>query len=173
MNKIIVSILLFSLLSCHSKWSDSQIAAYSKLPSFDVLLEDSLTHFNTQQIPQGKYSLLIYFSPDCEHCRAQAESLLANIKALKDVQIYFLTAAPISELRSFSQTYHLDRHKNIMVAIDYQFSFFRIFKVTSFPYIAIYDNNRQLVKLYKGETDIHRIFTALNVNINKEFYAAR
>jgi thioredoxin-related protein len=173
MKRITVAILLFSFLSCHSKWSDARIAAYSKLPSFDVLLEDSSTHFNTQQIPQGKSTLLIYFSPDCEHCQAQTESLLANIRALKDIQIYFLTAASISELKAFSQTYHLDHYSNITTANDYQYAFFRIFKVTGFPYVVIYDNNRQLVKLYKGETDIHRIVNALHIDINKEFYAVQ
>lgn len=74
------------------------------LPSFDLLLTDSVTHLNTADIPSGKPIIVIGFSPTCGHCGAETEEIVKHISQLKDTRIYFLSSASITQMRGFTAT---------------------------------------------------------------------
>ena len=80
---------------------------------------------------------------------------------LKDAQICLITPMSFGELREYYNSFHLGDFKNIMVAQDYKFSFYNFFKIKAFPYVAIYDGQKKLVKLYKEEISIDRILKGM------------
>ena len=167
MKRVLPYMLLSAIMSCHLKFENNRISGYSKLPSLNLLYTDSLTVFNTNKIPEGNPTILIYFSPDCEHCQAETQDLLTNMNSLKNVQLYFITTATIIELKKYCQDFHFEQYNNIIAAKDYQYDFYRIYKVTSFPYLVIYNENKELVKLYKGETGIARIVNAIQSPVSR------
>ena len=136
----------------------------ASIPSFNLLLLDSTTVFNTNQIALGRPILFLYFSPDCEHCQVQTKSLLKNIRLLNNMQIYFFSPMPLSELKTFCNIYHLSNYKNIVVAKDLDYAFYRYYNARSFPCIAIYDKQKKLVKLYREEVNANQIATATLFN---------
>jgi len=152
--KNIISILIFGLsgliVSCGSE-------NVEKLPALTMLLTDSATVVNTNNISDGEPTILMYFSPDCEHCHATTQEIIKKIDSLKNVHIYLLTPMPFSELRGFYQLYHLDKYKNITVGNDYQFTFYRAFKPVTVPYIVIYDKNKNLLKIYNKNIKVSTI----------------
>ena len=163
MKKMFCLIILTSLLACGHKAQENSTSDYSALPSFNLLLSDSITKFNTGDIASGKAVILMYISTDCEHCHALTKELLKNINSLKDIQIYLFTPMPFKEMKQFSQDFRLEDYKNITVGNDYEYAFYRIYNATSFPCIAIYDKEKKLVKFYKGEVSIDKIVEATHI----------
>lgn len=158
----ILIVTIFLLLSCNSNRDNKLTQGFSSLPAFDIMMLDSTTVFNTNQIPAGSPTILLYFSPDCEHCHAQITSLLKNMNSLQNVRLYLFSPASVSAVKDFYNSWHLDRYKNIVVGKEHIMSFYKTFKIPLFPVTVIYDKTGNLVKLYKGPAEINSIIEAVN-----------
>ena len=154
------SFCMIFLLSCHQKQEGFRSADISNLPDFKMLLMDSSTIFHKKDIPDGKPIIIIYFRPNCPFCQRETKTILANIKDLKKVQIYFLAGAPFEKIKEFYTTFHLNQYENIKVGKDYEYSFKSAFRPTNIPYTVIYNAQKQLIKLYSGEIGIDNLITA-------------
>jgi thiol-disulfide isomerase/thioredoxin len=132
------------------------------MPSFDIMEVDSTTIFNTKDIPGGKPVVLMYFSPDCEHCQHLTEELLKNIDSLKQMQLVMFTSLPFDKLKNFYTYYKLSEYKNITVGRDYEFFFSRHFGSQYVPYLAIYDRRKKLVKVFDGGTKVSTLIQLIN-----------
>jgi thiol-disulfide isomerase/thioredoxin len=161
MKKYFSLILFGTIVACTHPNKDMTFSEVSTLPSFNLVLIDSSTIFNTRDISAGKPVILIYFSPDCEDCQAQIRSLLKNIDFLKNSKIVLLTPMPFNELKRFYISFQLTNFKNITVGEDYEYAFGKLFKPTRFPFTAIYNGQKQLVKLYSGIIHITQIVKAI------------
>lgn len=132
------------------------------LPSFNILMADSATVFNTKDIPEGKPSVLIFFSPDCEHCQAETEGILKNMDSLKNAQFYFVTIDPINRMKVFNGYYKLFKYSNIVVGRDYSFFIPKYFKDAAPPYSVIYDRNKQQRYTFKGVATSRQLIACIN-----------
>ncbi|MDR3713321.1 MAG: hypothetical protein P4L51_10930 [Puia sp.] len=162
MKSIFCVLSLSCLFSCHLDQGKEYLASISSLPAFDMLLMDSSTVFHAKQIPDGKSIVVLYFRPDCIHCQKETNMLLSHIEALRNVQIYLLTGASFEDVKKYYKSYHLDKYQNITVGKDYEHSFTRIFKPTSIPYMAIYDTDKKLKRIYYGEVDIDILISSVH-----------
>ena len=89
---------------------------YPTIPAFNVLAIDSVTLFNTYNIPKGRPCVLMFFDPDCKHCKATTKQLTEKMDSLKDVDFYMFSARHDMEMiRGFYKKYHLDSYSNIKV----------------------------------------------------------
>jgi len=163
MRYIAFFILFGSLLSCHSNRQKESIAKISSLPSFQMLLMDSITLFDPGQVPEGKPIVVMYFRPNCPHCQEETKTFVKNIEDLKTVRIYMLAGADFKDLKEFYQSYHLDQYQNITVGKDYEHSFARVFRPKAVPYMAIYNTKKNLVRVYYGEVKIHALLDAVHI----------
>ena len=134
------------------------------LPSFNIMEVDSTTIFNTGKLPSGKPIVLMYFSPDCEHCQHETEEILKNMDSLRQVHFVMLTALPFDKMRNFWVYYKLGNYKNITVGRDYEFFFSRHYGSQYVPYLAIYDRNKKLVKVFDGGTKVSTLIQLVNEN---------
>jgi hypothetical protein len=57
----------------------------------------------------------------------------------------------------FCQLYNLTSIKNITVAKDKMFTFYKAFLPAGVPYIAIYNSKKELSRIYQGHTNINSI----------------
>ena len=132
---------------------------YPKLPAFNIRLMDSVTIFNTYNIPEGKKTILLYFSPECGHCQSLFRKLIKEMDSLKNVQIYLLTSVhDMGLLREFYKEYHLADYKNIKAAgRDYEFFFIAYYRIKAFPDMALYDEHKKLIKLFEGDIAISEL----------------
>lgn len=102
----------------------------------------------------------MFFAPDCSHCQALVKSLEKSMDSLKDVQFYIFTPLhSMSLLRGFYAEYHLADYKNIqVVGRDYEFFFSTYYGVKSVPDMALYDEHKQLVKLFEGNISVAELY---------------
>lgn len=133
---------------------------YPTLPAFKILEMDSTTIFNTYNIPKGKPTVLMLFSPDCDHCQHLTEKLTKGMDSLKDIQFYMVTpVSSMTELREFYNKNHLADYKNIaVVGRDYQFFFFSFYGARFVPYLAIYDKHKKLIKAMDSNLSVKELY---------------
>ncbi|HWK08122.1 MAG TPA: hypothetical protein VNS58_31045 [Puia sp.] len=127
------------------------------LPSVDLILADSITHFNTSAIPIGQNIVLLCYSPYCPYCRAEVDDILSNIETLQKTTFYLITPYPITDMKNFYNHYHLERYSNIIAGRDYKNELLPYFKASGVPYIAIYDTQKRLKEVLVGKSDAHII----------------
>jgi thioredoxin-related protein len=156
MKNLLLIIFITNLYSCAFRNREKNL-----LPSFNLLLMDSVTVFNTSQIPEGKPIVLMYFSPDCEHCQVETEEILNHMSALKNVRFYYITYDPIDRLKVFNHHYRLEKYSNILLSRDYTFSLSKYFKISATPYLAIFNKNKQLSAVFSGGAEVSEIIKVI------------
>lgn len=132
---------------------------FPKVPPFTLLKTDS-TSLTRDDLAKNKKLLLMYFSPGCEHCMHQTDSLLANLNSLKDVEILMATYQPMNELADFSKKYKMDNYRNIKLGRDTKFFFAPFYKMHNLPFLALYDKKGRLLTTFEGSTPVNKLIAA-------------
>ncbi len=155
---LLLSILSFSAFAQEAK-TDSLPAykKYKNLPAFKLLAMDSATVFNTYYIPAGKITVLMMFSPDCDHCHKQIEKILSKMDSLKNVQFYLVTPMSIAMTKEFAAKLKLSAYKNIHVYKDYQYFYPMFYSASTVPIFAVYDKKKKFVELWDGNVKIKNL----------------
>lgn len=144
-------LVMISLDACSGKAAIETGLEGKPLPAFNILLPDSLTYFNTANIPTGKPIVLFNFNPDCPYCRAQMTEIIDDMNKLKDMQFYLVTTYPISEMRRFYNEYKLDQYPNIVVGRDTADFVVNYFEAPYVPYTAVFGKDKKLKKAFEGK----------------------
>lgn len=134
---------------------------YPGLPAFNVLLQDSATIFNTYYIPEGKPTVIIFFSPDCDHCQQTTKAIVEKMDSLNGAHFLFLTPMSLAILRPFSKEMKLNGYKNITVGKDYEYFFPKFYGANYVPYVAVYDRKKKFVKMWEGRLKIEDLIQVL------------
>lgn len=156
MRMLIAICLCFFAIACRNSGGGET------LPSFDFLLPDSTTHINTNAIPTGNPIALLYFSPDCEHCQHETETIIHHMDSLKHVHFYFITNDPPERIKIFKEVYNLDKYANITLWWDNQFFFPRHFKGASPPYLVLYDRQKRMQGAFEGGLEASEMVVFVN-----------
>lgn len=144
---VFFKIPILSLLFFYNSISYAQT-----LPAFSILQTNGKT-LNTAKLPHTKPVLLIYFSPDCEHCTTLLNSMFAQIDKFKKATILLVSFRPISEIADFEKKYKTAANSNIIVGMEQPIFFLqKLYQLQSTPYTALFDRNGKLVYEYKKET---------------------
>lgn len=151
MKHYIALLLLVSLYGCFDKEAIKTGLEGKPLPSFSLLLPDSVTYLNTNSIPSGRPIALFYYGPYCPYSRAQMEIIINNMSVLKDIQFYVFTSYPFHDMKKFSDDYHLNKYPNITAGRDDKRFFSEYFQVPGVPYLAVYDKNKRLKRAFIGQ----------------------
>jgi thioredoxin-related protein len=148
---IFTILLVVAHIGCSESKVKNTISLESKfLPSFDFLLMDSVTKYNTSNTPFGNQTILFYFNPNCPYCIAQTKDLISMSKSNPNLNFYFLSNYPFNKTKEYYLRYKLYSLKNIIVGRDYKLSFAKYYNITEVPYTVLYDGNKTLIKIFRG-----------------------
>jgi thioredoxin-related protein len=154
MKKILPAIVLVlvSLAASAQRHTDSipEHLKNLRLPDFKLLLTDSSTSFYTEQLSKKKNTILMSFSPDCDHCKNQTKELIEHIEQLKDVQIVMATTYPFNMMKDFYTAYNIAKYKNIIMGRDVLFFFPKYYQNHYLPLITIYNKKGELQHYFDG-----------------------
>ncbi len=121
------------------------------IPEFKVLLPDSSHWFSKADLKKGRAVMFMAFNPDCEHCQKQADIIVANNTGeLSKLQIVMTTYQDMGKMRSFMRDHKLAGHPNITVGRDVGYFFGPFFNMHYSPFLAFYDKQGRLAKVYEG-----------------------
>lgn len=106
-------------------------------------------------------SILIFYSPDCDHCQREAQDFQKHISAFRNYSIYFISASLPEDARLFAQTYGLQEEKNITFALATYEDVVRTLGPMPTPTVYIYSHDKKLVKKFEGETSVEEMIPYL------------
>jgi thiol-disulfide isomerase/thioredoxin len=141
----------FFLASCYSRKPEKTGLEGKIMPSYDLLLSDSVTHYNTGNILPGKPTVLFFFGPHCPYSHAQMEEIIEYMDKLKGIQFYILTIFPFTEMKQFSNQYKLQKYPNVVTALDFTSSFGKYFEIPGVPYMVIYGKDKKMLGAFAGK----------------------
>lgn len=127
------------------------------LPSFNLLLADSVTRLNTADIPTGKPLIVIGFSPWCIHCQAETRDIIKNIDRFKDIRIYYMTPYPFDQMKTFYRAFKLSKYPNIVMGRDSTDTFMSYFKAKAVPFICIFDSKKRLLEAVNSQVEVQKL----------------
>ena len=127
------------------------------MPAFQMKLTNGKT-FSSSQLTNQKPVIIIYFAPDCEHCRLLMDELFKKISVFKNCQLIMATFQPVSEVLWFEKKYQTAKYANIKVGVEVPVFFFRnYYKLEHTPFTALFNKSRKLVASYKEKTPVDEL----------------
>lgn len=156
-------ILLFVmgiLASCYSSEPHKTGKEGESMPSFSLLLTDSITWVVPNQQSINKPTALYYFSPHCPFCKAQTEQLVKDMDQLKDIQFYFVSRFPMPAIKEYQKKYQLEKYPNIITGMDTATFMTDYFEMPGVPFWAIYNKNKKLSQSFVGKIYSSQIIKA-------------
>jgi peroxiredoxin len=154
------ALLLLSFLGYRGVNRQRKLSAtegtYQTMPAFEFFKLNG-QKFTSSVIDNDLATVIIYFSPDCDHCQYEAKELVANKNRFKNTNILMISPATADQISAFYKNYHLDELPHADVLNDKEYKFSTYFGSIIFPTVLIYDKKGDLKKKYKGEVKIEAI----------------
>ena len=152
---IVLIVALLFLLGCSKSSSEQRsLPGDNSQPDMIITLTDNSTH-NVKDLT-GK-NVIVLFQPDCDHCQREAVDFQKNINAFESCAIYFITAAPMDEIKEFSTKYNLNGHPNVHFGFTPAPNILNTYGPISAPSIYIYSDEHKLVKQFNGEIPVNEV----------------
>ncbi len=157
---ILLTLVVFTACSQSEKKSETTAVAEKKndYPEMVITLFDGKT-INAKQL-SGK-NILIMFQPDCEHCQHEATEIEKTLSSFKDYEMYFVSSAPVDQIREFAVKYKLAGKPHITFGSTPSENILNNFGPIPAPSIYLYNENARLVRSFNGQTDVNEIIKYL------------
>jgi thiol-disulfide isomerase/thioredoxin len=154
----ILFVFLVGLMIVYSLDTYSQTG---KVPRFQIIQANGKL-FKAQDLPIGKPIVLIYFSPECEECQKFTEALLLKRDDFWKASIVMVTYLPVEKFAPYITKYKLNIYPNIFVGTEGNTFIVRYFyNITRFPFVALYNKNGDLIKIWDKKEDIEDLSNRL------------
>jgi hypothetical protein len=159
MKNIFVLLLISMTFGCNQRRVKVISGLEGKtIPAFRMLLMDSVTYLNTDNISKGKPLVLFYFSPFCPYCKAQTQEIIEKIQSLRNINFCFISEFPLNDIKEFEKHYNLFNYSNVTLAKLSDTMFNKYYRIPGVPYMAIYNGEKKLKEVMLGRvsTDVIR-----------------
>lgn len=130
---------------------------FPDVPPFTITALPDSSKFAKADLKRNRYTLIMIFSPDCEHCQVATEDMLAHFDKLKKVQIVMATPLEYRFIIPFYEKYQLKKYKNISIGRDPTYFLGQFYGVTNFPSIFLYDKKGKLIQNFEGSVSFEKI----------------
>lgn len=159
MKYIFSFVFLFVVIQTVKAQADSSdyYKAFLHLPAFSLNKAPDSSEFNNNNLIAGKPVVLLFFSPDCEHCQQEAAELLQNKELVKEIPVIMISLASMNEITTFINKFKLAELPNVTVTQDYNFKLGNIFKMKTFPAMYVYDEYQDILKAYIGNNLVRKM----------------
>lgn len=161
-NRLFLLILAFTVKLASAQTLPPDSPSYKRFPSippFTILQTDS-TNLTKDNLKHHQPTLIMYFSPDCDHCKHQWAEMEKKMKELKRYQIVMVTYQPFNEMVDFYNEHKIADYSNIKMGRDTKFFLPPFFKIKSLPFQALYDKKGELITTFEGNVDVSKVLEA-------------
>ena len=164
MKNIICLLLCICLSKISLAQTDSTVLYYSfsNVPAFTITTVPDSTKFTKADLLKKKPNIIIFFSPDCEHCQKETQKLTAGIDLLKNPKIIMVSGMEYHFNKTFYEDYKIGDYPNIILGREPTFALGTYLKVHSLPTTYVYDKKGNFVKVFKGNIPVEEIAVILN-----------
>jgi thioredoxin-related protein len=154
------------LLSVSAKGVSAQVdsPAYKRFPTIPPLnlKQVDSTMLTKDKLKKHQATMIMYFSPSCEHCQHQMEDMEKHMKELKKIQIVMVTYQPFDEMVNFYRNYKIASYPNIKMGRDEKFVLPPFYHIQSLPFMALYDKKGSFITTFEGNVKIEKLLQAFS-----------
>ena len=142
--------------------SSSQLSPNKdRVPPFTILLTTG-ENFSYKELQKDKPVILIYFAPDCDHCRDFIKALTTGMKGFTKTQIVMVSYSPLAKLKQFTSDFNLSQFSNIKIGTEgNSFIVPNYFKIVTFPFTALFDKTGKLIARFPQPPSLEMLSDAL------------
>ncbi len=155
--------VIFSLLLLG--WMEGFAQQYNvpdSIPPFNIMLGNR-SYFNASNLKPEEKLLIVYFDPDCSHCKHFTSDLVKNISKLNHVQVVMICAAGLSAVKAFTDSFHLNKYPCIKAGTEGIYrTVMYYYHVQVTPFAALYDSRGKLLVYYRNSLKIQDIIRQFN-----------
>jgi thiol-disulfide isomerase/thioredoxin len=121
-------------------------------PDIKLLLTDSSTIFTKADFPKDKTVVIIFFSPDCEHCQHTVKEMIPKMDSLSNLFMVWNGPSylPLEQVKEFYTHYHLSDYSNIVMGKEMSYFMPLHYRIEITPYAAVYKNGKFFTEFRKG-----------------------
>jgi thioredoxin-related protein len=130
------------------------------VPPFSIYKVPDSAKFTKADLKQKQKTLLIIFSPDCDHCQQETKDLIAAMDKFKKIQIVMVSWLPYQEIQKFYTAYNIAAYPNITMGWDKSFFLPPFYKFNSLPFMALYDKKGNLISVFEGSVPLDKVVEA-------------
>ncbi len=137
------------------------LSAQQKVPAFRMSLSNGKL-FHASSLPQGKPIIVIYFSPECDHCHVLMKEWFKQAGNFRKASVAMITFLPLNSVALFEKEYNTKQHSNIITGTEGTTFFVRnYYKVLDLPFVALHDKNGNLVSTYSKDIPLNTLAAKL------------
>ncbi len=154
-------VLAFQNLSAQTDLTAAAAKSIEQAPVFKIIRVPDSTVFESIQLKKNKPFVLMFFSPDCEHCQKETKELLAYKQELKGLQIIMVSPLSFDLIKNFYQDYGLASMQDVVVGQDANYALGSRYQLRTYPSIFVYDTKGKLAKAFVGNAGVPAILDAV------------
>lgn len=158
---LLVGFFISSLLATAQKDSSLIYLQYPTVPPFSLIKVPDSIRFTKADLKKKKPTIIIVFSPDCEHCQHEIKEIQASYGLFKKAQIVMASPLDFNYIKKFYEEYHIADFPNIVMGRDPTYMLGTFYKVRSFPAIFVYNKKGDFVEAFDGSVPVKKIADAL------------
>jgi len=134
---------------------------FPDVPPFSITKTPDNTLFTKNDLKKRKATLIMLFSPDCDHCQQQVKALKENIDLLKQVQIVMVSFLNDDLIKKFYLENEMAAYSTITMGRDGKYFLGTFYKFTTFPSMYLYNKKGKFIEKFEGITPINKIAASL------------
>ena len=125
-----------------------------------MLVPDSAA-FTKEDLKKKKATIIMVFSPDCDHCIHSTVEMLANFRLIKKAQVVMATSLAYQHIQKFYSDLNIADYPSVKVGLDNTFFLGTFYEVHSYPAIFVYDKRGKFKRYFDGSAKWEEIAKAL------------
>ena len=163
MKKYILPLLLLLMAGKGFAQTDTSLLyeRFPNVPSFRLINIADSSIFTKDNLKKKKATIIMMFSPDCEHCQAETKELTAKIDLFKNAQIIMVSPLDFKYIRKFYDEYKIADYPTITMGRDPSYFLGTFYKIHFFPSVFVYNKKGKLVNHFEGGHPVEEIAAAL------------
>jgi len=136
-------------------------AQKGKLPPFKMMQSNGKI-FSAHDLPLGKPILIVYFSPDCDHCEKMLKAFFKQSSGFQKASVAFVTYLTVDKVSKFEKDYRLANFSNMYAGTEGSTFFVKnYYKITDVPFAALYTKDGDFVTSYEKEVNLKGLIEKL------------
>ena len=139
----------------------TSVFAQKKIPPFRMAQTDGKL-FIASNLPIDKPVIIIYFSPECDHCQVLMKEWFKRSGDFRKASVAMITFLPLNSVALFEKEFKTKQHPNIISGTEGTGFFVRnYYKVLDLPFVALHDKNGNLITTYSKDIPLNTLAAKL------------
>lgn len=133
--------------------------AYNPMPVNLVDLDSNRFQLRGRQLHRP--IIAVFFNPECDHCRQQAEELAEHRQQLEDYIVLMIASAPLPALRTFADQLGLSGLPYVHFTLASPVDVYNVYGDIRVPHTVLYSEDHRKIHEFKGVTGTDEILRYL------------